>query len=153
MKTKNCDSVLSGSCIYSPTNNNNVTYDVEEYINVRRVTVTSNVDPTHKQCTWQTGSSYSSTCPHHYVINYDPNRQPKRILEAKCNCNENMRCLNGRRGSRCVPVKYYINVIRKSGCERPGNVFTYSHVVEAITVGCTCAYPYVVSSERNVSED
>ncbi|KAL4222681.1 hypothetical protein ACF0H5_018722 [Mactra antiquata] len=36
-----------------------------------------------------------STCPWHYVTNYDPNRRPEVIFEAKCNCRPHRPCLNG----------------------------------------------------------
>ena len=96
------------------------------------------------QCAWQTGSGYISSCPHHYVLNYDANRRPKKLVEAKCNCDKNTPCLNGTETSRCVPVKYYITVLRKNGCS--GNTTTYTKAVEPITVGCTCAYQLPVDS-------
>ena len=93
------------------------------------------------QCAWQTGSGYISSCPHHYVLNYDENRRPKELVEAKCNC------VNSTVSSRCVPVKYYITVLRKNGCS--GNTFTYTEAVEPITVGCTCAYQLPVDLNSN----
>ena len=111
-------------------------YDIQVFKNTKL----SKISRSHEdhQCTWQTGHKYNSTCPHHYVINYDPNRRPTTLLEAKCNCNGHMNCLNGDEGSRCVPVKYYTHVLRKSGCD--GHYYTYTKTVEPITVGCTCAY-------------
>ena len=69
----------------------------------------------------------------------DENRRPKKLFEAKCNCDKNTPCLNGDSASRCLPVKYYINVLRKNKCE--GGVYSYVPIIEAITVGCTCSYP------------
>ena len=150
MLRNNCQNKLIERCIYSPTNKS-VTKDVDAFIKIRNWSLPSNINgPAHKQCTWQTGNGYLSMCPHHYVINYDTNRRPKRILEAKCNCNLEKRCLNGNKHSRCVPVKYYTNVLRKSGCDSKRQKFTYKHVIEAITVGCTCAYQPNKSSQQLV---
>ena len=118
--------------------------DINAFVNIRRKALTSHDGV--EQCTWQNGNSVNSTCPHHYVINYDPNRRPKRLLEAECNCNKNMPCLNGDRESRCVPIQYYIEVLRKTGCD--GRHFIYTRTVEPITVGCTCAYPLSITLEK-----
>ena len=80
------------------------TCDVMYYTNVQRTTIEGNFG--FDQCAWQTGNKYSSTCPHHYVINHDENRRPKTLIEAKCNCDQNSPCLNGTDTSRCVPIKY-----------------------------------------------
>ena len=45
-----------------------------------------------------------------------------------------------------MPVKYYINVLRKNKCE--GGVYAYVPTVEAIAVGCTCSYPVNDSTSR-----
>ena len=124
---------------------NSITNDVKAFIDIRRTSLAR--DAYSEQCAWQTGNgnSYNSSCPHHYVMNEDPNRRPKVLLEAKCNCDESQPCLNGQPGTRCMPVKYYINVLRKNGCD--GSSFTYTQTVEPITVGCTCAYPISAGSE------
>lgn len=111
-------------------------YDVQEYVNIYRISTARTTDS--HQCKWQRGQRYNSTCPHHYVINHDKNRRPKTLLEAKCNCNENMPCLDGLAGSRCEPVKYFLTVLRKNGCHNGS--YTYTKSIESITVGCTCAY-------------
>ena len=127
------------------------TADVRSYKNISYSKFKGN-----DQCAWQNGNSYSSSCPHHYVLNYDENRRPNTLIEAKCNCDENTPCLNGTETSRCVPVKYYITVLRKNGCRVDGK-YSYTTAIEPITVGCTCAYPqpmvltntdnHIVSSE------
>ena len=109
------------------------TPDVIFYKDISYTKITGN-----DQCAWQTGSDYSSTCPHHYVMNYDENRRPKKLIEAKCNCDQNTPCLNGTETFRCMPVKYNITVLRKNGCS--GGIHTYTTAIESITVGCTCAY-------------
>lgn len=110
---------------------------IQHYINIHRFPR----DREHRlrRCAWQEGNAYNSTCPHHWVLNLDRNRKPERLLEAKCNCNAHMPCLDGISGSRCVPVKYYIYVLRKNGCN--GTHYEYVQTVEPITVGCTCSYP------------
>ena len=113
-----------------------LTYDVESFVNIQRTKIEGS--PGYDQCAWQTGRGHNLTCPHHYVVNYDPNRRPKTLMEAKCNCSENMRCLNGGERSRCVPIKYFIYVMRKNGCHK--GLYTYRQTVEPITVGCTCAH-------------
>ena len=113
------------------------TVDVQAFVNIRRTPISGSDGS--DQCSWQSQSKYNSSCPYHYVINNDPNRRPQSLLEVKCNCNENSPCLNGGEGSRCVPVRYFINVWRKTGCD--GVHFTYTRTVEQITVGCTCIYP------------
>ena len=99
------------------------------------------------QCAWQTGGRYSSSCPHHFMLNFNENRRPKVLIEAKCNCDENTPCLNGTKASRCVPLKYYITVLRKNGCS--GDTSTYTKAVEPITVGCTCAYQLPMDLDGN----
>ena len=117
------------------------TSDVINYTNISYIKIKGN-----DLCAWQTGSGFISSCPHHYELNYDENRRPKELIEAKCNCDENTPCLNSTETSRCLPVKYYITVLRKNGCS--GNTSTYTKAVEPITVGCTCAYqlPVVLNS-------
>lgn len=119
-------------------------YDVEEYVNIHRTPYGRTTGSDH--CTWQNGNRYNSSCPHHYVTNYDENRRPERLLEAKCNCDETMPCLDGVVGSRCIPVKYYLTVLRKNGCHRGS--YTYTKTIESITVGCTCAYPRTEEDTR-----
>ena len=111
-------------------------YDVQLYVDIQK---DFRGTPGSDQCTWQNGNRYNSSCPHHYITNVDENRRPKRLLEAKCNCDETRPCLDGIEGSRCVPVTYYLTVLRKNGCH--GGLYTYTKTVESITVGCTCAYP------------
>ena len=113
-----------------------MTYDVEAFVNIRRTELDGELG--YDQCTWQTGYRYNSTCPHHYVINFDPNRRPERLLEVKCNCGKNQRCLNGAEGSWCAPITYSMYVLRKNGCDH--GVYTYTQTVEQITVGCTCVH-------------
>ena len=111
--------------------------DIQHYINIHRIALDG--EQRLRRCEWQEGTTYNSTCPHHWVLNRDTNRKPERLLEAKCNCNAHMPCLDGISGSRCVPVKYYIYVLRKNGCN--GTHYEYVQTVEPITVGCTCSYP------------
>ena len=113
------------------------TRDIRYSTNIQRTKIQGKYG--FDQCAWQPGSQYNSTCPHHYVINYDKNRRPKTLVEAKCNCNLSTPCLGGAETSRCVPIKYYISVLRKDGCA--GGVYTYTPTTESINVGCTCAYP------------
>ena len=124
------------------------TYDVKAFVNIKTTKILRNSGD--DQCMWQTESRHNSTCSHHYIINYDPNRRPTTIFEARCNCNETMRCLDGDQGSRCVPIIYYTHVLRKSGCD--GKHFTYKQIVEPVTVGCTCAYPKVHPASKITGE-
>lgn len=113
------------------------THDIQAFKQVKTQTLSRKEET---KCTWQWGNVYNSTCPHHYVLNIDPNRRPQTIYEAKCNCNLNQRCLNDIPGSRCKPVKYFITVLRKNG--RRNHCDTYAKTVEEITVGCTCTFPF-----------
>lgn len=124
------------------------TYDIEAYKDIKRFPMTGSSSDSG-QCTWQNGNRYNSSCPYHYIINHDENRRPKALIEAKCNCDESMPCLNGGTGSKCVPIIYYVTVLRKNGCS--GGVYTYTDAIEPIAVGCTCAYPKTQgSNDRDI---
>ena len=80
--------------------------------------------------------SQRSTCPYYYRVNIDVNRYPSRITEAKCSC---VSCLNAKGDSTlgCEEVKYFIRVLRRTGCVN--GVYVYTPKIETLNVGCTCA--------------
>ena len=117
-------------------------YDIERFKNVKLTKLERYGDSEHAdKCTWQSGIMYNSTCPHHYVLNTDSNRKPETIIEVRCNCKEHQPCLDGIEGSRCMPVKYFIPVLRYNGHRHKCAAFRYSQTTEEITVGCTCTHP------------
>lgn len=79
-----------------------------------------------------------SSCPWKFVKNFDVNRIPNEIYEAKCRTST---CLSsGIEGciqQRCEEVKYFTWVKRKTGPSR------YEKMLEPISVGCTCACAYL----------
>lgn len=116
-----------------------ISYDIQAYTDITRTAKPQTQDPAETQCQYR-HSTHShrrqSTCPVHYVLNRDSNRRPENITEAKCNCNRHTPCLGGEPHSRCLPLVYYIRVLRKYGCEN--GLAKYRPTVEPIIVGCTC---------------
>ena len=101
--------------------------------------------------------SQRSSCPWTFVRNFDPNREPKEIYEAKCITNtclsQNMEgCLE----QRCEEVKHFTWVKRITG-ERTtsdnSKKYIYEKILEPVSIGCTCAcYMHTASfinSNRN----
>ncbi|XP_071105048.1 uncharacterized protein [Haliotis cracherodii] len=75
-----------------------------------------------------------STCPHYTVLNYDHNRIPQLVFEAKCSCKT---CLSetGSSKGQCKPVYYYRHVLQKD-TEKAKEC--YFRKVKAFSVGCHC---------------
>jgi len=111
--------------------------DINFYKHVRRTYILGNTSCTITDDRPQVSSQmvYPS-CPWHYVLNVDPNRRPTELVEAKCNCRN--RCLGAHGNSKCQPVKYFVKVLRKYGCDYDTMTFLYREAIEAINAGCTC---------------
>lgn len=106
--------------------------DIRFYEDIRRMHISGN-----RTCsTHDSPDQVTSQCPWHYVLNVDQNRRPVELIEAKCNCQGP--CVNGPANSKCHPVKYYIRVLRKYGCDLETRTFLFRQTVEPLTVGCTC---------------
>ncbi|XP_071092836.1 interleukin-17B-like [Haliotis cracherodii] len=87
------------------------------------------------------------TCPHYFVLNYDPDRIPSTIFEARCSCAN---CLSEQAPGprRCAPVYVYRDVLirrRKAGQHDTG---CYEHHLKAFVVGCHCI-GHIPDPQRN----
>ncbi|XP_046559992.1 interleukin 17-like protein [Haliotis rubra] len=80
------------------------------------------------------GTPPLSTCPHYTVLNYDPNRIPQLVFEARCRCKT---CLTetGSSKGQCKPVYYYRHVLQKDTNKAKE---CYFRKVKAFSVGCHC---------------
>ena len=82
-----------------------------------------------------------STCPWYLEMNYDNQRFPKTLVNARCKCR---RCLApNSNGAGCQPTVIRIKVLRrelsKSGLPLCSNgTALYGNTWETIAVGCTC---------------
>ncbi|XP_046559984.1 interleukin 17-like protein [Haliotis rubra] len=71
----------------------------------------------------------SVLCPHYFVLNYDHNRIPAIVYEARCKCRN---CLQSHI-KKCLPLYHFRYVLLKdttSDC--------YVRKVKAFAVGCQC---------------
>lgn len=81
-----------------------------------------------------------STCPWHFVSNFQADRYPRYLVEAECNCSK---CLGHGPESeyRCHKLHYHVRVLlRTTQCDRAG-VYKYTTTHQKLAVGCTCAAP------------
>lgn len=112
-----------------------------DILNFMNISLTS-LPGEHRSCRVDSSSGRdlrkTSTCPWHYVMNYDPNRRPETLVEAKCNCRPHRSCLNGIRNSHCSPIIYNVWVLRKYACDVTTGVYLYRRSLEPIVIGCTC---------------
>uniref|UniRef100_UPI00358FFD13 interleukin-17C-like n=1 Tax=Myxine glutinosa TaxID=7769 RepID=UPI00358FFD13 len=89
-----------------------------------------------------TRMSDRSLSPWHFRINYDPDRVPARLPEAKCLC---LGCLNPQDGHHelglsSVAVKTAIRVFRRQPCG--AGLARYTPHWEHIAIACTCVNPH-----------
>ncbi|XP_038057596.1 interleukin-17D-like [Patiria miniata] len=85
--------------------------------------------------------SLRSTCPFEYLTNYDRDRIPAAIQEARCLCDG---CLDAYTGQQspdlvCQPIRYAMQVMRKSPTTPINGFEMYSLTTQDITVGCACS--------------
>ncbi|PVD32982.1 hypothetical protein C0Q70_08430 [Pomacea canaliculata] len=72
-------------------------------------------------------------CPVTWVFNYDSDRFPDTLVEARCK-----RCERGSMtGFTCRPVYYYTKVLRKGNCDRETGVYSYEPVYEQVSISCS----------------
>lgn len=107
----------------------------DEYINVTRSFYLGRqncVQPllAHGRALRHTTINNIALCPFSYYRNYDVNRVPRTLLEARCTCEE-----PGLAGTLCQEVVYHVRVVRRSGCGADG-YFTYRAVYEPVSVAC-----------------
>ena len=78
-----------------------------------------------------------SLCPWYNVMNYDPDRYPSYLIEARCKCTT---CtgIDPSSGAACQPVYYNVPVLRRSYSCLPNGQYKYDKGWQKITVGCTC---------------
>ncbi|XP_022092409.1 interleukin-17B-like [Acanthaster planci] len=85
--------------------------------------------------------SRRSTCPFEYITNFERERIPAAIQEARCLCDG---CLDPYTGEQspdltCQPIRYSMQVLRKSTTSPINGFEMYSLSQEEITVGCACS--------------
>ena len=84
--------------------------------------------------------SLRSTCPYEYITNFNRDRIPAVIQEARCLCDG---CLDPYGGqsleTTCQPIKYSMQVLRKSTTSPINGFEMYSLELEEIAVGCACS--------------
>ena len=79
-----------------------------------------------------------SLCPWYNVMNYDPDRYPSYLIEARCKC-KTCTGIDPGSGAGCQPVYYNIPVLRRSTSCLANGQYKYDKGWQRITVGCTCA--------------
>jgi len=79
-----------------------------------------------------------SLCPWYNVMNYDPDRYPSILIEARCKCTTCTGVDPGS-GAGCQPVYYNVPVLRRSDKCLPNGQYQYNKGWQKITVGCTCS--------------
>lgn len=90
-----------------------------------------------------------AACPWEYVRNYDPNRRPEVLLEARCRFRG---CGNRTSGCTCHCVYIYVNVLHKTRCDVTSGWNVYDPSIERLCVGCVCEQePSSIELNRNPS--
>ncbi|KAK2144146.1 hypothetical protein LSH36_781g00000, partial [Paralvinella palmiformis] len=79
-----------------------------------------------------------SLCPWYNVMNYDPDRYPSNLIEARCKCTTCTGVDPGS-GAGCQPIYYNLPVLRRSNNCLPNGQYIYNKGWQKITVGCTCS--------------
>jgi len=79
-----------------------------------------------------------SLCPWYNVVNYDPDRYPVELVEARCKCST---CIgvDSASGAGCQPLYYNVPVLRRSNTCLTNGRYKYDKGWQKILVGCTCA--------------
>ncbi|XP_046546166.1 uncharacterized protein LOC124256237 [Haliotis rubra] len=81
-------------------------------------------------------------CPSYYILEYDPDRIPRELVQAECTCD---RCFLRRRPRAreevvahlgCRKLYTNIQVLRRAGCIQ--GVWTYRLYWERVSVACSC---------------
>ncbi|XP_067667621.1 uncharacterized protein [Haliotis asinina] len=80
------------------------------------------------------GTPPLSTCPHYTMLNFDPNRIPQLVFEARCRCKTCLTATGNSKG-QCKPVYYYRHVLQKDTTK---DEECYFRKVKAFSVGCHC---------------
>uniref|UniRef100_A0AC35U259 Interleukin 17 n=1 Tax=Rhabditophanes sp. KR3021 TaxID=114890 RepID=A0AC35U259_9BILA len=78
-----------------------------------------------------------SLCPFEMKLNYDEDREPKFLNEAKCLCRKS----RGSSGSLCLPIKREVPILKKILCDPAKKRYEYVKAVQVITVGCHSVFP------------
>lgn len=81
-----------------------------------------------------------SLCPWYTIINRDPYRIPKVLLEARCKCNSCVFNPGSPLHTQCLCEQVYqsVRVLSQIGQCTDGQ-HVYSYMIEKIPVACTCA--------------
>jgi hypothetical protein len=79
-----------------------------------------------------------SLCPWYNVMNYDPDRYPSYLIEARCKC-KTCTGIDPGSGAGCQSVYYNIPVLRRSTNCLSNGQYKYNNGWQKITVGCTCS--------------
>ncbi|XP_060554481.1 uncharacterized protein LOC132715490 [Ruditapes philippinarum] len=133
-----------------------VRVDEQEYSNIRKYctnfkTKFQNIlDFKFQGSSVKSSTSHLATCPWVFVDNYDEDRLPKLIYEAKCVCSRCLHKTNGHKDvqlvpglGRCKPVMTSVMTVRRQ-CRHNSDVYEYVAKAERISVGCTCTSPVFV---------
>ncbi|KAH3817046.1 hypothetical protein DPMN_118574 [Dreissena polymorpha] len=78
-------------------------------------------------------SKTGTSCPWHFVLNYNKRRMPQVLVEAKYNCKH---CIEGGKTTRCVGIKFYHKVLFPDRCT--SGEYRCTEALEGVSVGCTC---------------
>ena len=79
-----------------------------------------------------------SLCPWYNVMNYDPDRYPSALIEARCKC-ETCTGIDPGSGAGCQPVYYNVPVLRRSDSCQSNGQYKYTKGWQKIVIGCTCS--------------
>lgn len=77
---------------------------------------------------------HRSLCPWFWNLNYDGDRYPDKLAEARCSCED---CDAGRK--QCERINYNIIVLRKNEEKCTDDYYEYEMGYQPVSVGCTCA--------------
>ena len=87
-----------------------------------------------------------STCPWHYVINTDPDRYPRDLMEVECNCNEGCVGVTSSFGqTQCEKVFFNVPVKRKRTCTSETGTYVWENSWQQVGVACVCAMSRVAN--------
>ena len=123
------------SIVYFLACSNQISHQLAKNVSSYDVLFYGNQDGSHcdKRHIEQQGTLKDrSYCPWYYVINHSGDRYPRDIAEARCRCQYGAG-LGGE--TACEQVKYFIRVLRKTGCTN--GTYDYTNGWQSVAVGCT----------------
>ena len=133
---------------------NNVPYqlsnqqDVPKYYKylqrLSKVNKSDDLSPEEKKCPKKPESGINSdlkdrsTCPWYLYREYDEERYPRVLMQAKCKCTQSCIGSDSKVRGRCERVFTHVPVLYRR-LNKTTNLYEYDHHFARVATGCTCA--------------